>query len=117
MGMVVMALQRVPPTLRGELTRWLLEPQSGLFVGTVSAMVRDKLWEKCYRALRGGAMMQIWSTNTEQGFQMRTMGLTQREAVDVGGLQLIRVPHHWREREERVSRDEPASRDEPDEQG
>lgn len=93
MGMVVMVLQRVPPSLRGELTRWLLEPQSGVFVGTVSAMVRDKLWDKCCKSLRGGAMMQIWSTNTEQGFQMRTLGLTQREAVDMGGLQLIRIPH------------------------
>ena len=99
MGMVVMVLQRVPPTLRGELTRWLLEPQSGVFVGTVSAMVRDKLWEKCYQGLRGGAMMQIWSTNTEQGFQIRTLGLTQREAIDMGGLQLIRIPHHQIERD------------------
>ena len=99
MSMVVMILQRVPPSLRGELTRWLLEPQSGVFVGTVSAMVRDRLWDKCYQSLRGGAMMQIWSTNTEQGFQMRTLGLTQREAVDMGGLQLIRTPHHQTERD------------------
>ena len=100
MGMVVMVMQRVPPALQGELTRWMLEPHSGLFVGTMSATVRDKLWEKCCRSLRDGAMMQIWSTNTEQGFQMRTMGLTRREAVDIGGLQLIRLPNRPRVRDD-----------------
>ena len=100
MGMVVMLMQRVPPSLRGQLTRWMLEPHSGCFVGTMSAMVRDKLWEKCCRSMRDGAMMQIWSTNTEQGFQMRTMGMTRREAVDYGGLQLIRLPHQPRVRGE-----------------
>jgi CRISPR-associated protein Cas2 len=97
--MVVMVLQRVPSTLRGELTRWLLEPETGVFVGTVSAMVRDKLWEKCYTSLHGGAMMQIWSTNTEQGFQMRSTGGTRRDVVDVSGLQLVRLPHQKRVRQ------------------
>ena len=89
--MVVMLLKRVPPSLRGELTRWLLELEAGVFVGTVSALVRDRLWEKCRRRLRGGAVTQIWSTNTEQGFKIRAVGLTNREIVDYHGLQLIRT--------------------------
>ena len=44
--MVVLILERVPPGLRGELTRWFLEPQAGVFVGRVSAAVRERLWEK-----------------------------------------------------------------------
>jgi CRISPR-associated protein Cas2 len=39
--MVVLILERVPPGLRGELTRWFLEPQAGVFVGRVSAIVRE----------------------------------------------------------------------------
>ncbi|MBA3516457.1 MAG: type I-E CRISPR-associated endoribonuclease Cas2, partial [Rhizobiales bacterium] len=31
--MVVMMLERVSPSLRGELTRWLIEPKTGVFVG------------------------------------------------------------------------------------
>jgi CRISPR-associated protein Cas2 len=91
--MVVMVLQRVPPALRGELTRWLLEPQAGVFVGTVSALVRDQLWAKCEQGLRGGAMMQLWATNNEQGFTMRTAGPTRKEIVDYQGVQLLRTPH------------------------
>ena len=31
--MVVMVLEKVPVSLRGELTRWLIEPHPGVFVG------------------------------------------------------------------------------------
>ena len=66
-----MILESVPTSLRGELTRWLVEPHSGTFVGHVNAMVRDRLWEKCCEAKRAGGVVQIWSTNTEQRFKIR----------------------------------------------
>jgi len=90
--MVVMILEKVPPSLRGELTRWLIEPHTGVFVGHVNAMVRDRLWEKSCEKMRAGGVVQIWSTNTEQRFLMRTCGDTTREIVEFDGLQLIRLP-------------------------
>ena len=90
--MIVMVLEKVSPSLRGELTRWLVEVKSGVFVGHVSARVRDKLWQKCCEAKRAGGVTQIWSTNTEQRYKMRMCGDTQREVVDFEGLQLIRIP-------------------------
>jgi CRISPR-associated protein Cas2 len=41
--MVVLVLERVPVSLRGELTRWMLEIRSGVFVGTLTSVVRDRL--------------------------------------------------------------------------
>ena len=41
---MIMIPERVPQSLRGELTRWLLELKAGVFVGRVSAMVRERLW-------------------------------------------------------------------------
>jgi CRISPR-associated protein Cas2 len=90
--MVVMILEKVPTSLRGELTRWLIEPHPGVFVGHVNAMVRDRLWDKCCKAKRTGGIVQVWSTNTEQRFQMRSYGDTRREIVELDGLQLIRLP-------------------------
>ncbi len=91
--MIVMILETVPVSLRGELTRWLIEPHPGIFVGHVSAMVRDRLWDKCCKRLKkGGGVIQLWSTNTEQKFQMRSFGITSREIVNLEGLQLIRIP-------------------------
>ncbi len=90
--MVVMILETVPLGLRGELTRWLIEPHPGVFIGHVSAMVRERLWEKCCKSAKGGGVLQIWTTNTEQKFKMRAYGATKREIVDFDGLQLIRIP-------------------------
>ncbi len=90
--MVVIVLENVSPSLRGELSRWLLEPHPGVFVGHVTALVRDLLWQKCCKGVKEGGALQIWSTNTEQRFQMRAWGLTQRQIVDMEGLQLIRLP-------------------------
>ncbi len=90
--MIVLVLEKVPTSLRGELTRWLLEPHTGVFVGHVNATVRDHLWRKCIKAKRTGGVLQIWSTNNEQRFTMRSIGETQRQVVDLEGLQLIRKP-------------------------
>jgi len=90
--MIVMILENVPPSLRGELTRWLIEPRPGVFVGHVNALVRDLLWQKCCAKKGEGGVLQLWSTNTEQRFEMRAYGDTHRQIVDWDGLQLIRVP-------------------------
>ncbi len=92
--MIVMILEKMTPALRGELTRWLIEPHIGMFVGHVNAMVRERLWEKCCKLTGSvGGVVQIWSTNTEQRFAMRLHGTTQRTIVDMEGLQLVCVPN------------------------
>ena len=90
--MVVIVLERVPTSLRGELTRWLLELSPGVFVGSVSAMVRDKLWEMVCRGMKGGAGLMVHSSDCEQGFALRYWGTTTRAVVNYDGLQLIKVP-------------------------
>jgi CRISPR-associated protein Cas2 len=90
--MILMILEKVPTRLRGELSRWLIEPQPGVFVGHVNGMVREKLWEKCCKARGMGGVFQLWTTNTEQHFKMRNTGDTSRKIVDLEGLQLIQVP-------------------------
>ena len=90
--MVVMVLERVPPSLRGELTRWMLELRAGVFVGTLTALVRDKLWELACRGMVEGAGILVYSADTEQGFAIRFWGIPDRLVEDFEGLTLIRVP-------------------------
>ncbi|MBM3144075.1 MAG: type I-E CRISPR-associated endoribonuclease Cas2 [Chloroflexi bacterium] len=91
--MIVMILERMTPALRGELTRWLVEPHTNVFVGNVNAMVRERLWQKCCKLTGSkGGVVQIWSTNTEQRFAMRLHGETQRNIVELDGIQLVRIP-------------------------
>jgi len=90
--MVVLILEHVTPAVRGELTRWLIEPRAGVFIGTVSAMVRDRLWEAMQKKSPRCAMTLLYSARTEQGFAVRTYGDTTRQVVDYDGLALIRHP-------------------------
>lgn len=95
--MLIMILENVPPGLRGELSRWLIEPRAGVFIGHVSAMVRDRLWEKCCADRKAGGVLQAWSTNNEQRFQLRLHGDTSRQLVTIEGYQLIQIPHDLKE--------------------
>jgi CRISPR-associated protein Cas2 len=92
MIMVILILEKVPRGLRGELSRWFLEPKAGVFVGKVSALVRDLLWDKVCQDCRGGAALLIHSSDREQGFALRTFGETSRRVEDFEGLLLIRLP-------------------------
>jgi CRISPR-associated protein Cas2 len=89
--MVVFIMERVPVSLRGELTRWMLELKAGVFVGNVSALVRDLLWQKVAESLNGGGAILIHSSDTEQGFDIRYSGETSRRVRDFEGLLLLGV--------------------------
>lgn len=88
--MVVIVMERVTPSARGILSRWMIEPRAGVFVGQVTARVRDLLWKQCCELAGEGSVVQLWSTVTEQRFAMRVFGNPRRTVVDVDGLQLSR---------------------------
>lgn len=88
--MVVMLLERVTPGVRGELTRWLLEVRAGVFVGTVGARVRDRLWQHVIQKLGVGSGMLIYTGSSEQGFTVELSGSRGRSIADFDGLLLIR---------------------------
>lgn len=90
--MVVIVLERVPTGVRGELTRWMIELHAGVFVGNVSALVRDKLWEHVCSKMKDGAGLLVHSTDNEQGFAIRYSGTTNRTVEDFEGLTLVRLP-------------------------
>lgn len=90
--MTVLILERVPVGLRGELSRWMLEPKAGVFVGSISAMVRDHLWEKACKDSKGGSCVMVHNANNEQGFLIRSWGEPSRLIEDFEGLTLVRIP-------------------------
>jgi CRISPR-associated protein Cas2 len=104
--MVVMMLTRVPASLRGELSRWMLEPHTGVFVGRVSARVREKLWSMARSKAPDGYGVVVCGAQNEQGFRLETYGEGRREIVDVEGLQLVRIPESPRRAKERGPADQ-----------
>jgi len=91
--MVVLIVESAPASLRGELSKWMLEPKAGVFVGTLSATVRDLLWDKACREVSEGGAMLIHRINNEQGFTIRTFGDPSRQIEEWEGLFLVRRPN------------------------
>ena len=87
-----MVLENAPTSVRGELTRWMLELHAGVFVGNISAAVRDALWQMVCGKLRGGAGMMVHNAANEQSFKILFCGNTSRILEDFDGLLLIRRP-------------------------
>jgi len=85
----IIILERVPASLRGELTRWLLEPRAGVFVGRISALIREKLWELVCQRMKSGAGMLIHTNDSEQGYAVRLWGRTPRVPTENEGLTLF----------------------------
>ena len=89
--MLVMILQKTPRSLRGELSRWLIEPKTGVFLGNPSARVRDELWRMATAKCKLGSVMQVWSSDTPQGYRYRAHGESDRRFVDFEGIALVNV--------------------------
>lgn len=90
--MIVLIVERATPGLRGQLTRWMLEVRAGVFVGTMSARVRDKLWALTRSRIRTGGSLLVYRAPNEQGFVVETHGDTSRSIFDMDGLLLVRRP-------------------------
>lgn len=89
--MIVVVLTVSPPKLRGHLTRWLFEISAGVYVGKVSARVRELLWEQIKENIGKGRAVMAYATNNEQGLEFQTIG-QEWEPVDYEGLELILRP-------------------------
>lgn len=90
--MTVVVLIAAPPGLRGHLTRWMVEVAPGVFVGSPSARVRNRLWELITDRIKSGQAIMVETSENEQGWQVRTTGQDRWEPVDLDGLWLIARP-------------------------
>jgi CRISPR-associated protein Cas2 len=87
--MVVIVLEDAPPRLRGRLAVWLLEVRAGVYVGDVSAKIREMIWENVLEGIEGGNAVIAWSSNNESGFELDTVGPNRRVPIDFQGLRLV----------------------------
>ncbi|AMK76340.1 MULTISPECIES: type I-E CRISPR-associated endoribonuclease Cas2e [Methylomonas] len=87
--MLVIVVENVPPRLRGRLAVWLIEIRAGVYVGDLSAKVREMIWSQIEDGLEEGNAAMAWSTNTESGFDFMTLGKNRRLPVELDGLKLV----------------------------
>lgn len=90
--MTVICLTNCPPKLRGDLTKWLLEINTGVYVGNISARVRDELWNRITENIHSGQATMVFRAAGEQRMDFRVHNTTWKPA-DYDGLKLIKRPN------------------------
>ena len=89
--MVVIALEKCPASLRGDLTKWLQEISYGVYVGHISARVREKLWMRICEEAKSGRATMVFSAKNEQKYDFRVHNTTW-EPIDFDGIKLMMRP-------------------------
>ena len=89
--MVVIVLSACPAGLRGHLTRWLMEISAGVFVGHVSARVRELMWVNVCEMVAGGRAIMVFSVPGEQRMDFRVHN-HHWTPMDFDGLTLMMRP-------------------------
>ncbi|BBX97437.1 type I-E CRISPR-associated endoribonuclease Cas2e [Mycobacterium lacus] len=87
--MTVVVLTAVPPGLRGHLTRWLLEISPGVFVGHISARVRELMWQRVVEFVTDGRALMVFTARNEQRLAFKVHG-HDWVPVDYEGISLMR---------------------------
>ena len=93
--MIVLHLTDCPSGLRGDLTKWLFEIASGVYIGQVSARVRENLWRRVQETCRGGRVVLVYGAKNEQRLDFRVHGDTW-EPIDFDGVKLMLRPNNMR---------------------
>jgi len=89
--MVVVSLANCPASLRGDLTKWLQEITTGIYVGNIPTRVREKLWEHIKATVKDGQCVMVFSTRNELGLDFLVYN-TDWVPVDYDGIKLMMRP-------------------------
>ena len=87
--MMVIVVNNSPPRLRGRLAVWLLEIRAGVYIGSYSVRVRERIWKQVLSGIGDGDAVLCWATPSDQGFDFLTVGRNRRVSTDFDGLKLV----------------------------
>ena len=87
--MIVITMSCCPPKLRGDLTRWFVEIDTGVYVGNLTARVRDAVWERICLNIGSGRATMVYGANNAQKLEFRIHNAAW-EPVDYDGIKLVR---------------------------
>lgn len=93
MPFTVITLKKSTPSLRGDLTKWMQEIATGVYIGNFNTRVREKLWKRVTETVGNGEATMSYAYRNEIGYQFVTWN-TERENIDYEGLPLVFLPIH-----------------------
>ena len=92
MTFTVITLKKVPQALRGDLTKWMQEITTGVYIGNFNTKVREKLWKRVKENVKDGEATLSFSYRNELGYQFDTHN-TSFSNIDMEGIPLVFIPN------------------------
>lgn len=86
--MVIVIISCCPQSLRGDLTKWLFEVDTGVYVGKVTTRVGDMLWCRIENLIDDGHAVMVTTFRNEQNFDVKVHNSV-LSPVDFEGLTLM----------------------------
>lgn len=99
MPLTVITIKKVPKSLRGDLTKWMQEIATGVYVGNFNSKVREELWKRVQENLEEGEATLSYYYRNEIGYKFQTINC-QREPIDFDGIPLVLLKAADTEKEE-----------------
>ena len=91
MPFTVITLKKVPQSLRGDLTKWMQEITTGVYIGNFNTKVREKLWKRVKENVNDGEATLSFAYRNELGYQFDTHN-TSFSNIDMDGIPLVFIP-------------------------
>ena len=91
MPLTVITLKKVPNSLRGDLTKWMQEIATGVYVGNFNSKIRVQLWQRVIENVGSGEATLTYAARNELGYQFESLN-SDRLSVNFDGIPLVRLP-------------------------
>lgn len=88
--MLVVVANDLPPAVRGRMKIWFIEPRPNVFVSGVNDSVAKTVIEYLYQHCPPESGVMIFrALPNSPGYEIRTIGPTKKQLVEMSGLQLV----------------------------
>ena len=88
--MLVVIANDLPPAVRGRMKLWFLEPRPNVFVSGIKDSVATTVIEYLYQHCPPESGVMVFrSLPQPPGYDIRTVGATNKMLTEISGLQLV----------------------------
>lgn len=91
MPLTVITLKNSPPSLRGDLTKWMQEISTGVYVGNFNTKVREELRDRVVESVGSGEATMTYAARNEIGYKFQTHN-SDKIPIDYDGIPLVFTP-------------------------
>lgn len=96
MPLTVITLKNSPPSLRGDLTKWMQEISTGVYVGNFNTKIREELRDRIVESVGSGEATMTFATRNEIGYKFETHN-SNKIPIDFDGIPLVFTPTNPKE--------------------